>query len=110
MACERAARDLRHHEAAQHRAHRPEAHRDTATELRREVTDQRRRRHPRHPLDHAEQGEAYGSANAVSRPVSSRPPTTRFARPQRSARPAPRDANAPTALPITSTNTNSVKV
>jgi hypothetical protein len=54
--------------------------------------------------------EALGIAKAISKPVSSRPPTTRFARPHRSASPAPSDANAPTALPITTANTNSRKV
>ena len=50
--------------------------------------------------------DALGIAKAISRPLSSRPPTTRFARPQRSASPAPREANAPTAFPITMANTN----
>ena len=44
------------------------------------------------------------------RPVTSRPPTTRFARPHRSASPAKSEANAPTRLPITETNTNWVNV
>ena len=42
------------------------------------------------------------------RPVISRPPTTRLARPQRSASPANSEANAPTALPMTETNTKAV--
>jgi len=54
--------------------------------------------------------EALGSPNRMINPVRSRPPTTRFARPQRSAKPAASDANAPSAFPITSTNTNCVNV
>ena len=53
---------------------------------------------------------AFGRPKAMISPVSSRPPTTRLARPQRSARPANSEANAPTALPITETNTKYVNV
>ena len=52
--------------------------------------------------------DAPGSANRISSAVTSVPTTTRFARPTRSASPAASDANAPTALPITCTNTNPV--
>ncbi|HWB34531.1 MAG TPA: hypothetical protein VHA75_00750 [Rugosimonospora sp.] len=40
-------------------------------------------------------------STSTSRPATSRPYTTRFARPQRSASPASSEANAPTALPTT---------
>jgi hypothetical protein len=54
--------------------------------------------------------DAFGIAKASSRPVSSSPPTTRFARPHRSASPAASDANAPNAAPIAMIPTNSVKL
>ncbi len=54
--------------------------------------------------------EALGSPKPMSRPVMSRPPTTRLARPQRSARPARSEAKAPTRLPTTEMNTKYVKV
>jgi len=48
--------------------------------------------------------DAFGSANTISKPVTSRPPTTRFARPHRSANPAAREANAPARPAITATH------
>ena len=46
----------------------------------------------------------------TSKPVSSSPPTTRFARPHRSASPAASDADAPNVAPIATIPTNSVKL
>lgn len=52
---------------------------------------------------------AFGNPTAMISPVISNPPTTRLARPQRSARPANSEAKAPTRLPMTDTKTKNVK-
>ena len=54
VARKRVARDLGDDEAAEHRAERPEAHREAAADLRREVTDQRGRRDEDDALDEAD--------------------------------------------------------
>ena len=55
---QRVRRHHGHDQAAEHRAQRPEPHRHAAADLRREVADERGRRHQRHPLDDAQQGVA----------------------------------------------------
>ena len=53
---------------------------------------------------------AWGRAKAYSRPVMSSPYVTRLARPQRSARPAMSDANAPMPFAMIDAATKNVNV
>ena len=51
-----------------------------------------------------------GRTKAVSTPVTSRPPTTRLARPSRSASPANSEPNAPIRFPTARITTKNVKL
>ena len=51
-----------------------------------------------------------GMTNAVKMPVSSSPPTTRLARPSRSASPANNEPKAPIRLPKARMSTKNVKL
>ncbi len=53
---------------------------------------------------------AFGRTKAVRIPVTSRPPTTRLARPSRSVSPASSAPNAPIRFPIARMTTKNVKV